>query len=306
MPGKSGNLCAAALCLIGTYGAVLAQAVPTPQAPRGAGVGVEATASRQFESAIKGREGEAGFAAWGFGADYRASFGGSNLWRFTITHMLYDYSFSGDLHLEPAPRAPAPEAFRQSGLGVMFMPTPAGGWSWFARGGVVASYEEDADPSDALTVLGLAVASYPLSPRVALGAGLIAGTRINDPPLIFPVPYIEARLTDTLTLRTERGVSLAWNPDGVRRNTYEAAATFDARRFRLADDGPAPEGVFEHDYVDLRLGWQGRIWGPIKGRAFAAAIPWQEFKWEDAGENKVDDLKTDIAFSAGASATVSF
>jgi hypothetical protein len=122
-------------------------------------------------------------------------------------------------------------------------------WTVFGGPLLRVSGESDADVDDAFAGGGLAGFTYKFSDTLTLGPGVIVISEIEDGTDVFPILFVNWQLSDRLALRTRGGegavrgggVELAWRLD----DAWEAgvAASFGRRRFRLDDDGPAPDGV---------------------------------------------------------------
>lgn len=114
---------------------------------------------------------------------------------------------------------------------------------WVLFGLPVLRYAaEDGDSlSDGREYGVIAGASYRFSDRLSIGPGLGGFRGIGDEDDLFPVLFINWRMTDTLSLETGRGLAatrgpgltLKWKP--LQQWEFGLAARYEKYRFRLAD-----------------------------------------------------------------------
>lgn len=134
------------------------------------------------------------------------------------------------------------------------------------RGVVLASssfhYEDGADVADGGTYAGALGLGYQFGPQLTLGALIGVATRVEDDPSVFVMPYVEWKPSAHWTVRTEMrdGVGLEgmYHLDGKGIWSLLSRGLFNERRFRLADDGIRPNGVFEDSRFTVMVGgrWQ--------------------------------------------------
>ena len=107
----------------------------------------------------------------------------------------------------------------------------------------------------------IAGASYRFGDRLTIGPGLGAFRGIGNEDDVFPVLFINWRMTETLSLETGRGLAatrgpgltLRWRP--IQRWEFGIAARYEKYRFRL-DDGA--DGIGQDKTIPLvaTAGWQ--------------------------------------------------
>ena len=129
------------------------------------------------------------------------------------------------------------------------------------------SFEQGAAIGSSFNPGGIAAFQYTFSPRLKLGLGVLVNARLEDDPLIVPIPYLHWEIVEGLVLSNSiapeaypRGPSLelAWRP----RPAWSLAVggRWEYRRFRLNDDGPELRhgGVGEDEGVPfwMRLTWR--------------------------------------------------
>ncbi|MBK1855201.1 hypothetical protein JO972_09555 [Verrucomicrobiaceae bacterium 5K15] len=133
-------------------------------------------------------------------------------------------------------------------------------WSLFALPSVRASYEHGAEVSDSVTGGLLAGASYRVSDRLYIGPGLGISSELEDDLNVFPILLIKWQISDTLELKTGRGLGASQGP-GLVLNWQAAekwqlslGTRYEKLRFRLNDRGYAPDGVGEETGIPVYLG----------------------------------------------------
>ena len=165
----------------------------------------------------------------------------------------YGFDLSGPL------AAPPWEAVRTLSASLPVFYSAGDRWSLFALPRLRYAAEEDADLGDGREAGLLAGASYRFSDRLSIGPGIGVFSEIESGTDVFPILLVDWKITDTLNLETGRGlaasrgpgVTLRWTPAGDW--SFGLAARYEKRRFRLDDDGPAPDGVGEDKAVPLAL-----------------------------------------------------
>jgi hypothetical protein len=185
-------------------------------------------------------------------------------------------------------------------------------WNLFAVPTVRWMAEEGADLDDGRIGGLLAAATYRVSDRLSLGPGFGVFSEIEDDTDWFPILAIDWRLTDTLTLRTGRGLaasrgpglSLDWTPS--ERWELSLGARYQKERFRLDDRGIASGGVGQQTSFPLYLG-ATRSFGPHLNLRFTAGLEFGgELRLEDAGGGLIDETDYDTAPFGGATLDLSF
>jgi outer membrane receptor protein involved in Fe transport len=133
-------------------------------------------------------------------------------------------------------------------------------WTIFAIPSLRFAAETGADLDDGLTGGAIAGASYRVNDRLSIGPGLGVFSDLEDSASVFPVLLLDWRITDTLSLRTGRGLgasrgpglSLVW--DFAEDWSLAIGGRFERFRFRLDDSGVAPDGVGEDESIPLFCG----------------------------------------------------
>lgn len=185
-------------------------------------------------------------------------------------------------------------------------------WNLFAVPTVRWTAEDGAALDDGRIGGLLAAATYRVSDRLSLGPGFGVFSEIEDDTDWFPILAIDWRFTDTLALRTGRGLAasrgpglaLDWSPS--ERWELSLGARYQKERFRLDDRGIAPGGVGQQTSFPLYLG-ATRSFGPHLNLRFTAGLEFGgELRLEDAGGGLIDETDYDTAPFGGATLDLSF
>ena len=130
---------------------------------------------------------------------------------------------------------------------------------WTVFGGPVVQFarEDNVGLDDSFIGGGVVGATYQVSSALTVGGGIGVVSQIEDDARFFPVIVLEWEISDTLRLTSQTsgaagrsGLELVYDLG----NDWEAAigASSDFRRFRLNDEGIAPEGVGEETRLPIR------------------------------------------------------
>lgn len=136
-------------------------------------------------------------------------------------------------------------------------------WTVFMIPTLRTTAESGADFSDAITGGGLAGFSYRFGDQLTLGPGIGVITQLEDDPSVFPVLFVNWRITERLNLETGGGLGatrgpglvLNWDPTGEWR--VFVGGRYEKSDFRLRGDGVEPAGVGSNREVPL---YGGVIW----------------------------------------------
>jgi outer membrane receptor protein involved in Fe transport len=130
-------------------------------------------------------------------------------------------------------------------------------WTLYGIPSLRFNAESGASLGDGQTAGLLAGAAYRVSERLQIGPGLGVFSELEDDPSIFPILLIDWKISDRLSLETGRGFAASRGPGLQLRWAYSPSWQFalggryEKVRFRLDDDGAAPDGVGEDKAVPL-------------------------------------------------------
>lgn len=180
-------------------------------------------------------------------------------------------------------------------VGVRYLRQATERLAWFAGGSVRLGAEDGGDLAEGLVGSALAGARYSFSPSLTLGLGAGVRTRLEDDPLVYPLPIIHWRIAErwTLSAGDDAGVALSYAPS--ERWTVTLAGAYDLRDFRLADDGPVPDGAARHTRLPVTLGVVFTPTPRLRLHAAAGYVFAQTIEVFDAGGTEIADTDPDGA-----------
>lgn len=171
------------------------------------------------------------------------------------------YSFDGASRVAPPPDA-KPWADVQSFAGSVSLGRRLG--KWWLNGAFTArfSFEVGASIGDGFNPGGILGAQYTFSPGLRLGGGVLVNARLEESPLIVPIPFVYWEISKQLVLSNTiapdayprgPGIELAWRP--TEAWALALGGRWEFRRFRLDDDGPESRrgGVGEDEGIPVWL-----------------------------------------------------
>ena len=142
-------------------------------------------------------------------------------------------------------------------LGAFLRWLPNADWTLFLAPSLDVITENSADTDNALSGGVLAGFTYRFNDKLTLGPGVLIYSQIEDDPIIFPILLIRWQITDRLSFDTGGGLSATLGP-GIGFNfraspkwNFGLGGRFESLRFRLDDDGVAPDGVGEDTAMSI-------------------------------------------------------
>lgn len=185
-------------------------------------------------------------------------------------------------------------------------------WSLFGGPVFQFSRESGADFGDSFTGGGIAGATFMPHPDLVIGGGIGVITRLEDSVRAFPVLLIDWHITSNLRLSSTTpslaarytGLEFIYDLGGGWETGVGGA--YDYHRFRLDDDGIAPEGVGEESSIPL---WVRLGYGTGDNFSFNlyAGINFNgELNLDDAAAEPITEESFDSAIIVGASASITF
>ncbi|WP_200331509.1 hypothetical protein [Thiocystis violacea] len=128
-------------------------------------------------------------------------------------------------------------------------------WTLFAI--PTLRYYGESGAGDAATAGALGGVSYRFNDSLTIGPGIGVFSQLEDSVNVLPILIIDWKITDRLALETGRGLGATQGP-GLTLN-YRLSETwslglggrYESLRFRLDDEGQAPDGVGEDRSIPL-------------------------------------------------------
>ncbi len=172
--------------------------------------------------------------------------------------------------------------------------------------------ESGGDLGDGLTGGILTGFTYKFSDRLRIGPGFGAFARIERNGIYFPFLLVDWKITDSFALTTgpgggaTRGPGLTLNYTGVEDWTFALGARYEQLRFRLDDEGPAPDGVGEEEGLPVFVSASYNPLPMVRLSALAGVQVMGEMKLENSSGEKILDAELDPAPFLGLSFRVRF
>ncbi|HOT00618.1 MAG TPA: hypothetical protein PLY66_06400 [Acidobacteriota bacterium] len=175
-------------------------------------------------------------------------------------------------------------------------------WTLFMIPTLRTTAESGADFGDAITGGSLAGFSYRFGDRLTLGPGIGVITQLEDDPSVFPVLFVNWRITEHLSMETggglgaTRGPGLVLNWDSTGKWRLFVGGRYEKSDFRLRSDGvelagigsnrefPLYSGVVWRIRPDLQVNLIGGVeLGGRMARAYSSGDVGEESNYQAAG-----------------------
>lgn len=258
------------------------------------------TGARYELEADVGDTGEIATTRLGLGASVSQALGdGQHRASLAIDAVWSNYDLALPAALSPTPGLfdDAIEADIRLGLGGKLNDD---GWFYGVSGGVGFSGEPDADFGDALTWSAGGFVTKRVNDTLTLGLGLGVASRIEDDPIVFPLPIVKWAFADKWLLETDAGgglisggpgLALVHTPNDDWR--FAARVSYVNRTYRLSDDAAISEGVFEQSAIPVTF---EAVWTPsrsvelrlLAGIQFAGEVETRTRSGSEVGDESVD------------------
>lgn len=217
-------------------------------------------------------------------------------WTFSVSYALdqYDFSGSGGLGgLDPW------DDVSHLSVSALVRHRLNDDWTFFGGPSIRFGAESGANLDDGLSAGGFLGAGYRVSDRLTIGPGIGLFSEIEGSVDVFPVLIVNWRIRDDLTLRTGGGtgasrgpgLELAWQLDDSLE--FALGSRYDSDRFRLDDEGVAPDGVGEEEGFSLVAGLRWRPTDNVDLAAFGGVRFAGKLVLEDEDGNELFDEDVD-------------
>lgn len=177
-------------------------------------------------------------------------------------------------------------------------------WSLFAIGDMIFSTENSASWSDGMTYGGLVAVRQQVNKSFAWQAGVIARSRLEDRPLILPIPGIDWKINDRLSLRTAQGVTLSCDLTGEKHWIFDAGVSIENRIYRMDGRAQLPDGIFIDRFIPLVTALTYQFWRGTFIKVAASTPLYRRYKFCASDGTTVETLDSNFFpsfnFSAGA------
>ncbi|MFN3483937.1 MAG: hypothetical protein ACK44W_00385 [Planctomycetota bacterium] len=183
-------------------------------------------------------------------------------------------------------------------------------WSGVLYGTLAWAYEEEANMGDSAAGAVGAGAFYRAGPDLTLGLALHVQFRIEDHEWIYPLAYIDWKISERASLRTESkagyGLTFGYALDDARAVTLETRLRYQGRRIRLREENVIPDGILDDQRALLDLGIR---WQPVRNvriTLYGGVDVWQKFTFEDETGSDLRELESAPAPFVGLAASWEF
>jgi hypothetical protein len=170
-----------------------------------------------------------------------------------------------------------------------------------------AAGESDADVGDSLTFGGSVSAAWRANDRFTIGGGILASSQLEDDALIIPLLVIDWRITDAIRLSNvtgpeayPTGAGLELSCTALEGFDFGIGGRWESRRFRLDDEGAAPEGVGEDQGLGLWLRAGVRPTDALRIDLLAGFMLGEELELDDRDGNTIASIELDPSPFVGA------
>ncbi len=177
--------------------------------------------------------------------------------------------------------------------------------SWFLLGAIGLAAEDGADLSDSVVYTGGGGFITKASESFSWGLGVVVRSRLEDDPLVVPIPQIRWSIDERWTLESRRaGLRLGYAHSDTL--TYGVQGEYLSRSFRLDEDGPIPDGMATDRRVPVSVFAE---YQPSKAVSIGAAIGasvYSNIELLDADGDDLADDDLDPALFLSINARIAF
>ena len=222
---------------------------------------------------------------------------------FGVEHATYDFN---NVFLFPDTGDPVSQVTTYSANAGLIAPFTESRYALILRGGLNFSAETDASYDDALTWNAFGGVSYSLSRQLSFGGGIIVATRLEDDPLIIPVPFFRYAVDERWLIASE-GPSLILQYKANDELTFGGSVGFENSSYRLGTSaGISSRGVLNETRVPVRIfaDWTPTPAIEIRGEVFSSL--YTEYEALADNETEISSDETDAALGLGLSITFKF
>jgi hypothetical protein len=262
--------------------------------------------SFRFESDLDGTDASVSVAQYKVSLELFRMAGAADFFRLSAAGEALEYDFTDLKTVIPG----APEEFAEEIDAYRIDPSYVhafdAAWSGVLYGTIAWAFEEEGNMADsAAGALGTG-AFYRSGPDLTAGLTLHVQLRIDDHPWIYPLPYLEWKISPDALLKTEQkagyGLTFDYTLDEAKTLTFEARARYQARRIRLRRDNVIPQGILDDQrgMMDVGIRWQPLA--NLRVTLYAGMDFWQEFTFEDRTGNTLVELESESPAFVGLAA----
>ncbi|MDP8218359.1 MAG: DUF6268 family outer membrane beta-barrel protein, partial [Candidatus Theseobacter exili] len=180
---------------------------------------------------------------------------------------------------------------------------------WALLGIPMASFHaaEGANLGDSFSGGGIAGFIYKFNDNLSIGPGLGVMSAIEDNPTIFPVLLIKWQISETLLLKTGKGIGASLGPgvfldwQASEKWILSTGARYEKLRFRLDEKGEIPDGVGEDRSFPLVGSASYSITENATLSVLTGLSLFGKLELEDSNGDRIEKENYDPVFLLGAS-----
>lgn len=263
-----------------------------------------------FETDLEDSDARVSVAHYKVSLELYRTAGPADHFRLSFAGEFLEYDFSGLGGLFPGAAESFAEEIHAWRLDPSYTHVFDDTWSGVLYGTIAWAYEEEGNMGDSATGAVGAGAFYRAGPDLTLGLALHVQFRIEDHAWIYPLPYIDWKISDRASLRTESkagyGLAFGYALDDARAFTLETRLRYQGRRIRLRGENVLSDGILDDQRALFDLGIR---WQPVRAlrvTLYAGTDVWQEFTFEDETGSDLEELQTNFAPFVGLAASWEF
>ena len=155
-----------------------------------------------------------------------------------------------------------------------------------------------------MTYGGLLAVRQQVNKSFAWQVGIIARTRLEDSPLILPIPGIDWKINDRLTLRTAQGVTLSYDLFGDTHWLFDLGANLENRIYRMNERSQLSDGIFIDRRIPLITAITYQLWRGTFIKGSISTPFYRQYKFCESDGTTIESLDSNyypsFNFSAGA------
>lgn len=183
----------------------------------------------------------------------------------------------------------------ERGLRVVFSTQETDKLTWYVGGDVTSAAEQGADFGDSVTYGMLGGVRYQFSETFTAGIGIYARSQLEDDGLLVPsIAFLWQFSPDwSLSSQNSRSIRLTYKASDALAFFLEGG--YEAREYRLDDEGPSPDGIGKDRRVPVALGALWKITPAISLTGKAGAYVWQRYRLDESDGTKISEFEADPA-----------
>jgi hypothetical protein len=289
---------------------ILALALATPQQGDKTAVTLSTDDSFRFEADLEDSDVSVSVAHYKVSLELFRMAGPADFFRLSAAGEALEYDFADLDTVLPGARDTFAEEVDAYRLDPSYVHVFDARWSGVLYGTVAWAFEEEANMADSAAGAVGVGAFYRAGPDLTLGLALHVHYRIEDSEWVYPLPYLEWKISPDAVLKTEQkagyGLAFDYVLDEAKAFTFEARLRYQSRRIRLRRDNVIPSGILDDQraMVDIGLRWQPVP--SLRAGLYAGVDVWQEFTFESRTGNDIEELESEAPGFVGLSAAWEF